>query len=293
MVDDQVVIRTAPRESEILELSYVLDAVGIPHRVYWEDGLHVLTVPVSYSRRAREELRQYDAEEPDPVDSVPSRPARAKGWWGAGVYIALILGVHALEQSGNLDTSLFRPGSAHAASIKQGEWWRTITALTLHIDIQHVAGNAVFGGIFTALLCRGVGNGVGWMLFLLSGALGNGLNVLIQGAHHDAVGASTGVFGVLGALAAWQWAVDSGTRLRRTRRFAPIVGSVLLLTYLGGGGEGSRVDVLAHVTGFVCGAALSFVYARWLEPKEHSPLLQGVLIAGVFGIIGGAWLLAL
>ena len=139
----------------------------------------------------------------------------------------------------------------------------------------------------------GSGNGVGWLIFLLSGALGNALNVAVQDVYHNAVGASTGVFGALGALGGWQFAVDIGERFRRTRRFAPIVGSIILLTWLGGGEEGGNVDVMAHVTGFLCGGLLAYAYGRWLQPKERSPRLQAGAMTAVVALLTLAWGLAL
>ena len=40
-----------------------------------------------------------------------------------------------------------------------GELYRTVTALTLHADLPHVAGNALFGGFFLAALA-GLGSAV-------------------------------------------------------------------------------------------------------------------------------------
>jgi membrane associated rhomboid family serine protease len=154
-----------------------------------------------------------------------------------------------------------------------------------------VVGNAAIGGLFLALLCRAAGNGVAWSLFLASGAIGNGINALIQDASHLSVGASTSVFGTLGALAVWQWSVDAGTRLRRTRRFAPIVMSVVLLTYLGAGGE--RTDVLAHVTGFLAGCGLSRLVAGRLARRDIGARTQFALLVGVVAVLAVSWTLAL
>jgi len=130
----------------------------------------------------------------------------------------------------------FVRGSANADAILQGEWWRTVTALTLHADAGHVAGNAVLGGLLLTLLARSVGPGLASVLMLLSGATGTfGAAELIR---HDfvSIGASTAVFGVLGVLAALP---------RRSRRvWMPVLGGLALLALLG---TSKRADVAVHL----------------------------------------------
>lgn len=46
------------------------------------------------------------------------------------------------------------------------EWYRCVTALTLHADSQHLFGNVLFGAPFLILLCRRVGLGLGLFSYL-------------------------------------------------------------------------------------------------------------------------------
>src|SRR5207237_567665 len=46
----------------------------------------------------------------------------------------------------------FERGSAVAARILGGEWWRAVTALTLHANLAHLLANAVACGLFAAAL---------------------------------------------------------------------------------------------------------------------------------------------
>ena len=41
--------------------------------------------------------------------------------------------------------------------------WRAVTALTLHSDLAHLAGNAFFGGVFGVLLAQILGGGLAWI----------------------------------------------------------------------------------------------------------------------------------
>ncbi len=94
---------------------------------------------------------------------------------------------------------------SHAGLIREGEWWRAVTALGLHADAVHLAGNMVFGIVFGFLAGELLGWGLAWFGMLLAGALGNALNAFVQAPGHTSIGASTAVFATLGILAAYTW----------------------------------------------------------------------------------------
>ena len=81
-----------------------------------------------------------------------------------------------------------------AGLIRAGEWWRTFTALGLHADPLHLAGNLIYGLIFGFLAGQLLGWGLAWSGLLLAGALGNLLNAFLQAPTHSSIGASTAVF---------------------------------------------------------------------------------------------------
>jgi membrane associated rhomboid family serine protease len=143
----------------------------------------------------------------------------------------------------------FRLGSADADAILAGEYWRVVTALTLHADAGHVFANAASCALFVGLLCRTVGPGIAVWLVLVAGALGNGATALAYGTHHSAVGASTGIFGAIGALAGLQFA--SRQRGARPRPWLPLAAGLALLAMLGSSPD---ADVAAHFFGFAAGA---------------------------------------
>src|SRR2546422_4485816 len=77
-------------------------------------------------------------------------------------------------------TTLFR-------SIVAGEWWRTVTALTLHADVPHLLGNAVASVVLVGAVSRELGPGLGLWLLVLAGAGGNALTAVAHGARYDSV----------------------------------------------------------------------------------------------------------
>src|SRR5205809_421801 len=80
-------------------------------------------------------------------------------------------------------------GSAEESAILHGQWWRTVTALTLHADASHLAANLATGLLFAAFVIPRLGAGFTWLAILLSGALGNALNAWgYRGESHDSIG---------------------------------------------------------------------------------------------------------
>ncbi len=154
----------------------------------------------------------------------------------------------ALAATGTLDARALFEG---------GEWWRPATALFLHADAGHLISNALSGVfVFTAVAATfGVARG-GWSL-LVASFLGNTLSAAAQ--YPDAyrsVGASTAVFAGLGLLTGR--AVRAASRRQGVRRWQALLGpagaGITVLALYGAGGQ--RVDVGAHLCGFLAGLAL-------------------------------------
>ena len=146
-------------------------------------------------------------------------------------------------------------GNAHASQILNGQWWRLVTALTLHVDALHLFSNLTIGGFFVIYLCRDLGSGLAWSLLLASGVLGNLANAQVQLPSHSSVGSSTAVFGAVGILGA-----VSMMRYRhhwRRRWPLPVAAALSLLALLGT--EGKQTDLGAHLFGFLFGFGLGLL----------------------------------
>ncbi len=143
------------------------------------------------------------------------------------------------------------------AILENGEWWRLITALTLHSDPVHLVSNLLIGGMIIHFLCKVFGTGPGWLLLVVAGTLGNLANVLAHGPGHISVGFSTAVFSAIGLL--------SGNQIKQFNLRAillPLGAGVALLAMLGSSGE--RTDLGAHLWGLLVGLLLGFLW-NWLS----------------------------
>lgn len=182
-------------------------------------------------------------------------------------------------------------GAAQAGLIIDGAWWRAITALFLHTDPGHLIGNLGFGAVFGVLLARHLGSGFAWLAVLLTGALGNVINAALQSPEHTAIGASTGIFGAIGLLSGYTQRSGSSASGSRLRRWLPVAGGIMLLAFIGVGGE--RTDIWAHIWGFALGGVSGFGLAlARLERLVQRRAIQRTAGAFAAGLLLLAWLLA-
>ena len=145
--------------------------------------------------------------------------------------------------------------------------------------------------MFGLLLSQLLGWGLAWLAIVVAGGLGNGLDALLRFEPHAAVGASTALFGALGALAGYWRRARTIPWRGGIRRWAPLAGGVMLLVFLGTSGE--RTDVGAHVAGFAVGGLIGLGLAQAgtrVPTGTRAQGLYGAMAAGVFAI---AWVIAL
>jgi len=269
----------------------VLRAVGIACWIRASTEGYSLLVAERDSARARAELDAYAHENPESSTQESAASPHANGWAGAFVYAAIILLVAICADRAVMSGDWMRAGWADAALIRDGQWWRTVTALTLHAGRAHLIANLVIGALFGVFAARQLGSGLAWLAILLAAAAGNAVNACLRPAEHVSLGASTAVFAALGILAAWAWTQQSVRRLTRLARWSPLIGGVLLLAYLGGGDE--RTDVGAHIAGFGCGL-LAGVLSGWLRLQLRvGRCAQAVLAIVSLAILVLAWTQAL
>jgi membrane associated rhomboid family serine protease len=147
-----------------------------------------------------------------------------------------------------------------SATVQQGEWWRVFTALFLHANWLHLTMNGAGLWIFGTAVEKAMGRWRFLMVFLLAGALGNMASAFV--AHYDvAIGASGGIFGVIGAFAVAVWRLRSPMYHTLRRRLLVVLALMVATDFTIGGLE-PHVDNLAHVGGFVSGILIAMLLYR-------------------------------
>ncbi len=274
------------RDRRIAErYSLIMSSKEIPHEIIdLPDGL-TLYVPAAEVERAEREIAQYEAGERERRSQREEPRYHPDDIPGLLLALSLLALFHALTylppgRSFWLDT-----GRASASRILDGEWWRTLTALTLHGDAGHLFSNLVFGGVVLWALRRLLGSGRVWFLVVVSGALGNFLNALFYASAHHSIGASTAVFAAVGLLAAAQF--SARFRLPRTRLWIPFAAGLGLLAMLG---SSERTDVMAHLFGFSAGLSVGVVALPALTRDLLAGKIAGRLLTAIsFFIMVAAW----
>ena len=282
-------VRVTPERHRADEWAVVLAAGCIPHRLRPRLDGWALIVAARDAEAARETLDAYDRENiANTSDVGADAVAPVRGAAAVGVAIGLLLiGFFAVTGTRASGSVWFERGSAAAERIIAGEWWRTVTALTLHADAPHVVGNAAASVLLVGAVSHQLGPGVGLWLLLLSGAGGNALTAVAHGAHHDSVGASTAMFGAIGILAATR-VVSRGRRPAARKLWMIVAASLALLALLG---TSPNADLLAHLFGLLLGGALGLAAASALR-RPLRPLAQWALAVAVLVLVVGAWLRA-
>jgi rhomboid protease GluP len=270
--------------------AFVLHAVGIESHIEDRPDAFVLMTPTDRAAEAREQLDLY-REESKPIPAPPPPPpTHAYAWITPFVYTAVLIAAGYFAGGGFFAFDWYEHGALTPRIQRSGEWWRILTALTLHVDHAHLIGNLLFGVLFSFMAARLLGSGVAWASIVASAAAGNLLDSILMPMTHTAVGASTAVFATLGLVSAYSWRMQMSVRMKWAHRLGPLIGGVVMLGLIGAGGE--NTDVLAHLTGFVCGVVLGVLYSRVHPRLFANTWLQCAAGAIATLAIAAAWYFA-
>jgi membrane associated rhomboid family serine protease len=247
-----------------------------------EDGAWLLLVNGAEAARAFDAIRAYERENTNRWHT----PVKWTGQvfdWRAVFWWALVAVLFALEHGSR--PGLRDAGIMDRARFLDGEWWRALTAVTLHADVGHLMLNATIGVVLLGLVMGCFGAGTGLLTAFLSGAAANVIEVFVRVEAYRGLGASGMVMGALGLLAGHSVWERAASRREWIGRGVLAAGLLFLLL-----GLSERGDVLAHVLGFVCGVALGLA-AGWRGPASRG----WQVAAGLFcaALVLGAWMMAL
>lgn len=260
--------------------SLVLNSAGIANRVVnTTQGCDIYVAPMQVDA-ARKALDRYQAENPTAETDRTLRLNPPKSIDLSGILVALVLlCVHLAVITSTAPKDYGAVFGAHSRRILNGEGYRCVTALVLHADAGHLAGNMAGVALFGGAVCAFTGTGMGWLMILVCGVLGNLINALAyHQSGHLSVGASTAVFGAMGILCTVQ-AVRAVITGKGWKRMVLILGAgVALLAFLG---TSARSDVGAHLFGFLTGVLLggAFGLRTGPPPGGRAQVLFGVMAA--------------
>jgi rhomboid protease GluP len=144
------------------------------------------------------------------------------------------------------------------------EYWRLLTAMFLHADLNHIFNNMLLLFFLGAMIEKEIGHLRYILLYFFSGIGGNGFSLLIKWVTNDrvsSIGASGAVFGLVGVLLAL--VLFSG---RKMPNVTPLRVIMMILLSLYTGLTGQNIDNAGHVggllTGFLAGTFMCVIRRR-------------------------------
>jgi len=264
----------------------VLLTAGIKHELKAGPGGWELWVADDAVARAEKILRIY-LDENREVKAEAKSPLRSYGRTWAGIWGGLILLTLYVAVHTNPDmAAIHRTYASSASHILKGEWYRSATALLMHSDVVHLAGNLAGVAVFATAVCSITGWGMGWLLILMSGISGNLVNAYFYAYGHRSIGASTAVFGALGLLCAYQFIKRIRSPGSRFQIWLPLGAGLALLAFLG---ASTQTDIMAHLFGLLSGMVLGIAFYKFCPDPLNSSWQSGAL-AVVALVIAVAWL---
>ncbi len=157
-------------------------------------------------------------------------------------------------------TFMLQYGAVYAPSVMQGEYWRLLTAMFLHFDLQHLLFNMLCLLMLGDMLESAVGSIRYLLIYLLGGLGGNVLSLIVHlqaGSLAVSAGASGAIFAVVAACAYLAF--------RKSRALAAVPTKRILLAaalMLAEGFTQSGIDNAAHIGGALTGLVLTAVLAN-------------------------------
>lgn len=161
--------------------------------------------------------------------------------------------------------------------VRDGQWWRLVTAGFLHGNLTHIALNGMALMSVGALLEKLIGHTRLVIVALAAGIAGNLASAWFGGGAMS-VGASSCVFGLLGALLALQLGKQANLPpqlIVSRRQWMFLLGVNAAISLLPG------IDLFAHAGGFAAGAALGALFVPGLDirhPRESITLRAGAAL---------------
>ena len=254
---------------QIRDESLVLLSQGITHRIERsEEGPFQIFVEPEKRRMAQFQIRLYHRENP-PRDENPPLPLKftLHPLWVLAVPIACTL----LDFS-DIAVQMHNAGIADASKILRGEWWRTITAMTLHADSRHLASNLVSGFLALSLLHYRIPLAKLVPFLAVASAVANFFVALTVQTSFRSLGFSGFVFATIGCLAVIEF------------RLMPRETHGLL----------ENADILGHLYGFIAGLLCGFIPTkktlRWGAPTVATDIFGVLAYYALFAI---GWTLAI
>ena len=201
-----------------------------------------------------------------------------------GLYVAMALhGTRTGGSAGWTDfpgRTLFDFGAKFGPALREGEWWRLITAGFLHGGLLHIAMNSWVLFDLGARTEENYGT-ARFLVFYIASTITGFYGSYLWSPGSLSVGSSAGIFGLIGAMIALGVRDGSayGSEVRRMYTQWAIYGLVMGFLF-------SYTDNAAHVGGIVGGFAIAYVAGTPRLQRPTEKIWWGVAAVALFATAG-------
>jgi rhomboid protease GluP len=283
---ERVELKRSARKESILEASLVLASQSIKHWIEFDGRDFILTLERDDAPRSAQALEQYEIENKgfnlSDAENVPPLELNLSP------LLHLLIPIAVFFWAERWQPWITRRGGADAGKILAGEWWRCVTATSLHADHEHLLSNMLSGFFILNLLRRRCGPGTSMILLTLAAALANFFVALASDQNHFSLGFSTVVFAGLGLLAGVETLHLPKHPLGGLRQISPLLAALCLAVFVG---IGANIDVKGHFFGFGIGALFSPLVSR-MEKRLSAPPWQILGVGAVYALYAVCWMFA-
>lgn len=243
-----------PNETHI---RLILAAFGIPCKFIFLNGHLTIYLPPLLKDKALYEIKAFYKEESE-IKAGPGLHAYPHAWLSLP-FMGMFLLWHifylyepVVHKAGFENLTWIKLGSLdHVKVLLYHQWYRIITALTLHSDMAHLVANLFFGSFFLYLTARKIGYGLAVFCAAISSIAGNFTSIFLHRFPVSSIGASTFVFSIIGIFCL----VNSEKSTNKI--FINLATAIGLLALLGT--QGNHVDFPAHIAGMGFGVLCGYV----------------------------------
>jgi membrane associated rhomboid family serine protease len=187
------------------------------------------------------------------------------------VLTAVLAGLAGQDPLDNYRTALFQRLAQVPVLVDAGDWWRPITAAFLHYGVVHLALNMLSLLVFGSELERLVGRARYLTVYLVSVLGGAAAIQLLGNPFTQVAGASTAIYGLMGAFG-----VVLVHQKQDLRGLLTLLAINLVISFLPG------VSLIGHLGGLVGGAAAAGVL---IAARRRRPLAVGGVAALVVALL--------
>jgi rhomboid protease GluP len=171
--------------------------------------------------------------------------------WVLDALASIVLRLPWYIPSGSL---LLELGAKNNSMILQGELWRLVTPIFVHVGIVHLAFNSYAIYIIGPQIECFFGHARFLCIYVLSGIYGVLLSFALS--PQPSAGASGAIFGLIGTQAVFFYRYRDAFGQRGRRQFystLSVIAFNLVLTF-----SGPRIDIWGHIGGLLAGAILGW-----------------------------------